>query len=311
MALNLGSPWISRFSGPSQNLFKTPATYLNNSSSSNALFFLLLCRCSSQASAFNPLFYSPSSSPHPNFRTRASFSVREDGTEESSSSTSGLLDDELLSRVSVAKDANKAMEIIAENTGEYGGVVQTRDCCSIIAAALERNNVDLALSVFSAMRSSFDEGVDEKGSSLDRWKWTRPDARTYALLVRGLAASLRVSDATRMLTYVSHVGVSPGEEVPFGKIVRCPSCMIAIAVAQPQQGTQVASCSKCRYQYELVSGDIVGIESEEIRIYSCRTQHGYISMGKGAKIPANFEAEHSCCYSLHCGPDPHWDCFYI
>jgi hypothetical protein len=28
-------------------------------------------------------------------------------------------------------------------------------------------------------------------------------------------------------------------QVPFGKIVRCPSCQIAVAVAQPQQGIQV------------------------------------------------------------------------
>ncbi|XP_058100429.1 uncharacterized protein LOC131245173 isoform X2 [Magnolia sinica] len=104
----------------------------------------------------------------------------------------------------------------------------------------------------------------EKGSSVERWRWARPDARTYALLVRGLAAALRVSDAMGMIANVSRMGVSPGEEVPFGKIVRCPSCMIAIAVAQPQHGIQVSSCSKCRYQYELVSGDIISIASEEI-----------------------------------------------
>lgn len=31
---------------------------------------------------------------------------------------------------------------------------------------------------------------------------------------------------------------------------------------------QIVSCSKCRYKYELVSGDIVSIESEEIRLVS-------------------------------------------
>lgn len=86
-------------------------------------------------------------------------------------------------------------------------------------------------------------------------------------------------------------------QVPFGKVVRCPSCMIAVAVAQPQHGIQVsklktfelifqgmpkigffvqsdvthttnimqiASCAKCSYQYELVSGNIDSIASEEI-----------------------------------------------
>lgn len=28
-------------------------------------------------------------------------------------------------------------------------------------------------------------------------------------------------------------------QVPFGKVVRCPSCAIAVGVAQPQQGIQV------------------------------------------------------------------------
>uniref|UniRef100_A0A453K2H7 Uncharacterized protein n=1 Tax=Aegilops tauschii subsp. strangulata TaxID=200361 RepID=A0A453K2H7_AEGTS len=57
---------------------------------------------------------------------------------------------------------------------------------------------------------------------------------------------------------------SSAEEVPFGITVRCPTCMVAIAVAQPQHGTQVVSCSKCRYQYELFSGDVTSIESEEV-----------------------------------------------
>ncbi|KAJ8649525.1 hypothetical protein MRB53_002548 [Persea americana] len=261
MALNLGSPWISH---PIPILFKTSAISSNCRSS---LFLLLLTRYSSGIYALKHLSLSPStSSSHPNnfhTRPRASSRAREDTNPENSSSE--WLNDDLLRRVLGAKDADEALEMIAENCGRNGGVVGTEDCCSIIGAALDRNNTDLAFSVFSAMRSSFDDGgVGENRSSVERWKWARPDARTYALLIRGLAASLKVSDAIRMIACVSRMGVSPGEEVPFGKIVRCPSCMIAIAVAQPQHGTQVASCSKCRYQYELFSGDIVSIESEEI-----------------------------------------------
>lgn len=54
--------------------------------------------------------------------------------------------------------------------------------------------------------------MSEKGP-VERWKWARPDVHTYALLVRGLAASLRVSDAIRTITNVCRVGVSSGEEV--------------------------------------------------------------------------------------------------
>ncbi|KAL3021597.1 hypothetical protein AAZX31_05G202500 [Glycine max] len=54
---------------------------------------------------------------------------------------------------------------------------------------------------------------------------------------------LRVSDALRVIRYICEVGVSPGEEIPFGKIVKCPSCRIAVGVAQPQQGSPPAERS--------------------------------------------------------------------
>lgn len=49
--------------------------------------------------------------------------------------------------------------------------------------------------------------------AIARWKWARPDVQTYGLMVQRLAASLRVSDALRIIDYVSRVGVSSGEEV--------------------------------------------------------------------------------------------------
>ncbi|XP_052481522.1 uncharacterized protein LOC105765310 isoform X2 [Gossypium raimondii] len=52
--------------------------------------------------------------------------------------------------------------------------------------------------------------------------------------------------------------------VPFGKVVRCPICSIAVGVAQPQLGIQIVCCAKCRYKYELVSGNIISVDSEEI-----------------------------------------------
>ncbi|KAF8413323.1 hypothetical protein HHK36_001302 [Tetracentron sinense] len=268
MALNLGSPCLSRFSHPSTHLSKFSAIPSNNNNN-NALLILLLSR---EISGFKNLCFSitPSLFHSNDFKTKASLS--DSGNGKAEKSVPGLLGDELLNQVSVAKDANEALEVIAEKSQRNGGVVGFEDCCSIITAALDRNNADLALSVLSAMRSSFDRGVNEKGTSVERWKWSRPDVNTYKSLVRGLAASLRVSDALRMITDVSRVRVSPGEEVPFGKIVRCPSCMIAIAVAQPQHGIQIVTCSKCRYRYELVSGDIISIDSEEIS--NCATVLG-------------------------------------
>lgn len=82
-----------------------------------------------------------------------------DAVAETSSFEPSLLGEDLLSRVSSARDASEALELIAEKAGRSGGVVSGADCCSIISAAFDRSNVDLALSVFYAMRSSFGLGT--------------------------------------------------------------------------------------------------------------------------------------------------------
>lgn len=71
---------------------------------------------------------------------------------------SELLDEELLNRVSVAKDAAEALFVIAEGCDKSSGVVSTSDSCLIISAAIDRSNADLALSIFFAMRTSFGSG---------------------------------------------------------------------------------------------------------------------------------------------------------
>ncbi|CAM0910716.1 unnamed protein product [Alopecurus aequalis] len=204
-------------------------------------------------------FFFPLASRWPSL-LRASYAAARDGSGPSEASGDISLDADLLRRVSGAADADQALDIVAESLGGAGSgpksSLDASDCNAIVAAALDRGNLDLALSVFEAMRS----GLARVGC----WSWARPNVQTYALLVQRLAAALRVSDAIRIVGYVSRAGVSSAEEVPFGVTVCCPTCMVAIAVAQPQHGTQVVSCSKCRYQYELFSGDITSIESEEV-----------------------------------------------
>ncbi|KAK9698452.1 hypothetical protein RND81_08G105400 [Saponaria officinalis] len=157
-----------------------------------------------------------------------------------------LLDDEVIIRAASLNEASQVVEMI----GISG--VSSSECSRIIEAALHSNNAHLALSIFAAMRSSALKiaGAKENGSAVERWRWPRPELNVYTTLVVGLAASLRVSDALKIVDDICRVGLSSVEEVPFGKIVRCPSCRIAVAVAQPQQGIQIASCAKCRYQYE-------------------------------------------------------------
>ncbi|XP_057822136.2 uncharacterized protein LOC131034612 isoform X5 [Cryptomeria japonica] len=162
-------------------------------------------------------------------------------------------EDDFLRKVSVAKDAEEVLHIFEEKfEGIGGGVISGEDCAAIISAALARNNVDLAFSILQAMRCNLIQKTLERklgvgmfsvegnlrDSSTQRWRWAQPDVTTYTTLVRGLAASLRVSDAIQTIKDISRIGAPPGNEL--------------------------VSCSKCRYQYELMSGDIVSLESESI-----------------------------------------------
>ncbi|GLT78089.1 hypothetical protein SLA2020_496350 [Shorea laevis] len=250
MTLNLSSPCLSHFPPPHfTKLFQTPPI----PNCYNNTLFSLVFRSGSVPSV---LIKTGQLSPRASLRETQNSDVEE----------KSVLDEELLGRVSGAKDAAEALELIALTLSKEGngGVVEGHDCRLIIKAALDRNNADLALSVFYAMRSSFDTDIGDSGPLVDTWKWCRPDVGVYILLVQGLAASLRVSDALTIIDDIFQVGVSPGEEVPFGKVVRCPTCRIAVGVAQPQHGIQIVSCAKCRYQYELFSGNVVSVDSEEI-----------------------------------------------
>ncbi|KAL1326430.1 hypothetical protein HN51_036524 [Arachis hypogaea] len=273
MTLNLCSPCFSRLllRHSSSPLNKLPETCANHSS--NTLLPTLI---------FSSSPFLPFTS---NNLSRASLSE----SHNEISQDAGQLDHhQLLLRVAAsAKDADDALLMIAQNSSRNGGgLVSADDSSTIISAALQRNNSELALSIFYAMRASLDS-VGGNGPLVEGWKWSRPNAHVYTILIQGLAASLRVSDALRVLKYICEVGVSPGEEVRFGKVVRCPSCQIAVAVAQPQQGIQIVSCSKCRYQYELVSGDIVSIQSEEISMDITAWERGlsFLKMKKQS-IPA-------------------------
>uniref|UniRef100_A0A804LQA0 Pentatricopeptide repeat-containing protein n=1 Tax=Zea mays TaxID=4577 RepID=A0A804LQA0_MAIZE len=210
------------------------------------------------AGSFGLAFFCPLSRGSSSLqRTGAAGGVIDSAGEGSSEEpVAGWLSADLLRRISGAADADRVLDIVAESVEGAGAALGAPECNAIVSAAFDRGNIALALSVFEAMRSGF--------AGVGGWRWARPDVRTYALLVQRLAAAPRVADAIMIIDYVSRAGASSMDEVPFGIIVRCPTCMIAVAVVQPQDGTQVVSCSKCRYQYELFSGDITSIESEEV-----------------------------------------------
>nr|CAD1823307.1 unnamed protein product [Ananas comosus var. bracteatus] len=226
----------SSLSAPSNyRLCRTFNTIPSKTNTRYCSFILLLGRGTSDSFPTNAPFTAPTMNPN----TARVYSSNKDSV-STENSDPGLLNGDLLRRLSSLKDADQVIEMIVEAERSAGnGVLETEDCNSIIEAAFDRGNVDLALSVFVAMQTGYaQDGMGGKILAIARWKWARPDVQTYGLMVQRLAASLRVSDALRIIDYVSRVGVSSGEEVPFGVVVRCPTCMIAIAVAQPQHGSQ-------------------------------------------------------------------------
>ena len=55
--------------------------------------------------------------------------------------------------------------------------------------------------------------VADKGMYIEKWKWSRPDVKTFTTLVLSLAAALRVSESLKVVGDICRVRVSPGEEV--------------------------------------------------------------------------------------------------
>ncbi|CAK9193744.1 unnamed protein product [Sphagnum troendelagicum] len=195
----------------------------------------------------------------------ASRQQQQEGGSENSAVVAGLEDERFLRRVAMAADADAALAMIAERAGDSSsssGIVSNQYCSDIMIAALAEGNGELAFSILEAMRSSIiQRRVNDREEG---WRWAQPNVSTYAALVKGLAASLCVADAIQMVANVRRRGIPAGDEVPFGKVVTCPTCKTTLAVVQPQQGVQVVPCAKCRYQYELWSGTVTSCDSESI-----------------------------------------------
>ena len=147
MILNFTSPCLTLTRLPPPKLLEPLA-----SSTNGATVFMPLLLCSHAFFAFTSFSKS--------LRVRTSLSGSDiDGSAAFENPASELLDDELIVVVSGAKDADEALGMIGDKSGRSGGTVSVSDCRLIISAALKRNNPELALSVFYAMRSTFYQGV--------------------------------------------------------------------------------------------------------------------------------------------------------
>ncbi|CAI5996591.1 unnamed protein product [Closterium sp. NIES-64] len=140
-----------------------------------------------------------------------------------------------------------------------------RDVAWLMEGSLAAGNVALSYSLLNACKTSaLALNAGAPGQARAR-VWPAVGVRLYAAMVRGLAALLRVADAVALVGEVQRRGVPEGDrEVSFGVTVDCPTCRKAFSVVQPQQGRQVVGCAGCKYEYELVSGDLISCDSESL-----------------------------------------------
>jgi len=112
------------------------------------------------AASFGLAFFCPlsrgCSSLH---RTGAAGGVIDSAGEGSSEEpVPGWLSADLLRRISGAADADRVLDIVAESVEGAGAALDAPECNAIVAAAFDRGNIDLALSLFEAMRAGFAGG---------------------------------------------------------------------------------------------------------------------------------------------------------
>lgn len=125
-----------------------------------------------------------------------------------------LRDPSLLRRLVRAESADAVLEILEGHFGQQqGGVLTSEEGAELVMAALEAGNADLAFGMLEAMRAAGMKARVGGGGHDWRWRWTPPDVKVYAALVRGLAASLRVGEAIDVVGQVRRRGLPKGEEV--------------------------------------------------------------------------------------------------
>jgi hypothetical protein len=139
MALALLSP-----STPSHRILLRPLSSLPVARATSATSFGLAFVC--------PLSRGSSSLQ----RTGAAGDVIDsDGEVSSEEPVAGWLSTDLLRRISDAADADRVLDIVAESVEGAGAALDPPECNAIVAAAFDRGNIELALSVFEAMGSGF------------------------------------------------------------------------------------------------------------------------------------------------------------
>lgn len=160
----------------------------------------------------------------------------------------------ILRKVSSAPDANEALDVLVQELGDDFDI-DNLACQEIMAAAIERGNIDLASAVFKAMTSaaasSSNIGTSSPAlasTSIASVGWPPASTDTAAALVLDLCRALCTKEAVGVIQSVRSRGLPVSQDVQFGYVVECPSDVSKpLAVVQPQEGVKAVADAYSRY----------------------------------------------------------------
>ena len=236
--------------------------------------------------------------------------VEKEDFESLNDSSSNILTNSVLRKVSSCQDAIEALDTLEESIGNEVDqfLLKDADCRKILSAALERGNVGLALSIFESMKKSRTAGTN--GTMIDplvsldqepsenkktRLKWPAPTIETSSSLIIGLSRILRTRDAISLVEMVHNRGIINSiNDVDFGHVVIGATGQ-PLAVVQPHEGIQMVADATTRYEYELYSGEVVDVSSESLlsEIFNQANIAYSIAQKVGAWVPKQIGAVHT------------------
>eukprot|EP00798_Chlamydomonas_sp_ICE-L_P014435 gene14435-20442_t len=167
------------------------------------------------------------------------------------------------------KHADEAAELMVD--GEEGcnlndgPCVSEEDSLALMNAALDKGNIQLALSIHEAMcRSNRYRGGGGR-TSLDAstLAWPPANIRMTAGLALGLCRQLAITEAMQVVRDIKEQGLPSNDQIDFGVVVSSPLAPDStLSVIQPREGSKLVCDAFSKYEYELFSGLVTTCSSE-------------------------------------------------
>ncbi|KAG1656631.1 hypothetical protein FOA52_008636 [Chlamydomonas sp. UWO 241] len=147
--------------------------------------------------------------------------------------------------------------------------MSARDADAVLAAALDKGNVPLALALHGAMRDSARRPTRSTSSSSFDSPFTWPPATidSTVTLLLGLCRQIAIAEAVGVVADVrSPVPRRSEDLVGFGKVITSPLAPgRTLTVAQPQEGFKLVADAYSKYEYDVFSGLVVSASSEQMQ----------------------------------------------